>query len=209
MTYTGEIIAFLDSLQWINLNETFEEIADRLRKINNERQFIRKEFESLDDNEMSRRISLSHETSTHYKWFVHKNNSLGYSIWIHEYKTQSARRFGYAEVPHNHRYWFSSLILRGGFENQLFAVTPSAPVETFQDLQLIQTDHHEKGSVYIVNPDTIHSINHLQDPTWTLLIRSRGVRLFSDAFDPNTKSVTHHYPFSSRVGIFKRTMSSI
>lgn len=202
--FFDEIIETLNSFDWNNLEATYRQVAELLRQVNLNRDLLRAEFESVGLHELQRRIELSHETATHYKWYVYKEPERGYVIWLHEYKSAALRRMGYAEVPHNHRYWFSSLILAGGFQHYYYSPDRIEDGSSFITMPVLEETYRTAGDVYTVDPDRVHSIAQLEEPTLTLIIRSRGVRDHSESFDLQTSAITRYYPFSSRIANFKQ-----
>lgn len=120
----------------------------------------------------------SNETTTHYKWLMHREYKPKLTLWLHEYKAPEQRRLGYAEVPHDHRYDFTSLILVGGY---LALTWQDGPGE------LVQADsvRHAAGELIPLGADAIHSLADIDDGTVTLILEGPRRRGFSRAYYPD------------------------
>ena len=198
--FMREIIGGLDALDWENLNEAHKGAEGLLAYINSRRELLHAEFLSHSFEERLRRTRLSHETSTHFKWYMHRSAELGYEIWLHEYKSKEFRKPGYAEVPHNHRYWFTSLILTGSFKHHIYRVERAPQENLLRSMTVTKQLHYNAGDIYTNAPDVVHSIFEIEEPTLTLLIRSRAVKLYSESFNSDNNKITRYYPFSARIG---------
>lgn len=132
---------------------------------------------SWDEGDLETRQLRCHETSTHYKWFVHYHENLRYRIWLHQYKSADERRDGYAEVPHNHRYSLASLILNGQFKHHFFDLVSGNLVEAHH-----RCVAYSRGDVYSVDWRCVHKLSGLSDHTMTLVVESPLARHFSEAF---------------------------
>lgn len=194
----ADYLASLNTLDWSELSSTYTSVDKLLRHLDSQRHLLIKYLEMTDHKELIRRIDLSHELTTHYKWFIHKDISARYSVWIHEYKNKALRRLGYAGVLHDHRYWFSSLVLCGGFTHTFYSLNKSLDASSFDERWVGDEKRFIRGNVYTMNPDMIHSIEEIEDPTITLVIRSKAIKPYSNEYDLNSKSIVHHYPLPTR-----------
>jgi hypothetical protein len=197
--YLNTFINQLDSFDWLDLASTHLKIEKLLHHINVNRCSFKESLSNVSLSELKRRADLSHETPSHYKWHVHKNLNLGYSIWMHEYKARSTRRPSYVEIPHNHRYWFTSLILAGEFQHQIYDVNYLKQDNFYKGIKLMDNSRFDRGRVYTMSPQTVHSIDNVVQNTLTLVVRSIGVNPYSESFDLESKQITKHTPFSSRL----------
>jgi hypothetical protein len=116
--------------------------------------------------------SRSHETSTHYKWWLVGNESTQEVLWLHVYKRPSSMVRGYAESAHDHRYSFTSLILRGGYTNSSHQFS-NGHLSKISDELLLQ------GSILHMHPAAIHSLSGIQAGTITLVFQQRPARTSS------------------------------
>lgn len=120
------------------------------------------------------------EKTTHYKWFLGQAADRGFELWLHEYKPRGLRREGHATVPHNHRFWLTSLLLRGGFSDTRYARAESgdeALITPVADRSL------QAGDTMVIDPEEIHSLSGLHDGTLSLVVQSRPVRSYSEVFE--------------------------
>jgi len=131
----------------------------------------------------------SHETSTHYKWLCHRDPERRFTVWLHQYKPTTMRRPGHANVAHNHRYDFSSLILVGALTEQQYAEPATPP------LRLIDERTLTAGQTYSVLADEIHAMSGIEDGTLTLVVEGAPVRHHSRVYDVTTGDVTCYPDF--------------
>lgn len=122
-----------------------------------------------------------HETSSHLKWFVGAGASAEFILWLHQYKPAAARRGRHAEIAHNHRYWFSSVLLSGGFTEREYQ--PVFEHGRLASLELVGTARRQAGEAYTVPADKVHSLEAIDDGTLTLLVQGSVVTTFSRVYD--------------------------
>jgi predicted metal-dependent enzyme (double-stranded beta helix superfamily) len=134
----------------------------------------------------------SAEKTTHFKWFLAADPDRRFELWLNEYKPKALRRQGHAEVAHNHRFWFTSLVLAGGFQNAVYA--PAAD-ETLQETGVLSLG---AGDTFVVDPDAVHSLRALADGTVTLVVQSQPVRSFSDVYENGRKVRYYDLPGARR-----------
>lgn len=137
---------------------------------------LKQEMDDLVDTERSV------EKTTHYKWFLDEDPERRFQIWLHEYKPSSHRREGHATVAHNHRFWLTSLILRGGFTDTRFARAGRAE-DGSSSISPIESRKMRSGDTMVLSPDEIHSLSELGDDTLSLIVQSRPVRSYSEVFE--------------------------
>lgn len=166
------------------------EVIDLLRELGIRPHLIWESVAAWSPGSLDKRQLRCHETTTHYKWFIYYHKRFRYRIWLHQYKSANERRLGYAEVPHNHRYSFASLILHGGFHHHIFNVTESGLDESGTERQMLAA-----GDVYTLHWDRIHKLSSLLDKTITLVVESPTVRNFSEAYD-DSGSPQRFYDFA-------------
>ena len=130
-------------------------------------------------------VGRSVEKTTHYKWFLGGPADGSYELWLHEYKPRGMRREGHATVAHNHRFWLSSVLLRGGFTDSRFRRDDSSPslLERISDRRL------EAGDTMVIDADEIHSLSDLEDGTITLIVQSAPIRSYSEVFEGGSRKV--------------------
>lgn len=122
-------------------------------------------------------IERSVEKTTHYKWFLDEDPERRFQIWLHEYKPSSHRREGHATVAHNHRFWLTSLILRGGFTDTRYERKGEAAISPIESREM------RGGDTMVLSPDEIHSLGELCDDTLSLIVQSKPVRSYSEVFE--------------------------
>lgn len=125
-------------------------------------------------------VGRSVEKTTHYKWFLGRGEGGCFELWLHEYKPARLRRAGHATVPHNHRFWLTSLILRGGFVDTRYARTAGGGDG---QIEPVATRDLDPGETMVIDPEEIHSLSELREGTLSLVVQSRPVRSYSEVFE--------------------------
>ncbi|MFI5713873.1 hypothetical protein [Kribbella sp. NPDC051620] len=131
----------------------------------------------------------SHVTATHYKWLLHRDPA-GFTLWLHDYKPSDERGFGYAEVPHNHRYDLCSRVLRGGFTNQEHDVSEEVAYLRSKNSLAV-------GDLLSLDHETVHSLADILPGTKTLLVEGPRKRTWSTSY-PVGGSSRRHVDFEGR-----------
>ncbi|HET8566151.1 MAG TPA: hypothetical protein VFL77_06720 [Solirubrobacterales bacterium] len=131
-------------------------------------------------DDLSIEVERSVEKTTHYKWFLGEGSERSFELWLHEYKPSNLRRTGHATVAHNHRFWLTSLILRGGFSDTRYARVEG---EGDAHIEPIRRRPMEAGNTMVIGPDEIHSLSDLRDGTISVVVQSRPLRSFSEVFE--------------------------
>ena len=125
-------------------------------------------------------LDRSVEKTTHYKWFLAEDPNCQFQLWLHEYKPAELRRKGHATVAHNHRFWLSSLILRGGFTDNRYRREPEG---TGNLIAKLSSSRMTPGDTMVLAPDEIHSLSELCDGTISLIAQGMPVRSYSEVFE--------------------------
>jgi predicted metal-dependent enzyme (double-stranded beta helix superfamily) len=113
-------------------------------------------------------------------------------VWIHEYKPATARRPGYADSVHDHRYSFCSAVVRGGYVHRIFDVVgQAAPV--LQVERVLEAPH-----VYVLDADEVHSVTEMRDGTLSLVVQAPKRRGYSTEYVGVDGQPRRHYDFASR-----------
>lgn len=129
-------------------------------------------------------VDKSVEKTTHYKWFLGEDPSKRFQVWLHEYKPETHRREGHATVAHNHRFWLTSLILRGGFTDTRYVRSEKCKPESGA-ISPIASRRMRTGDTMVLAPDEIHALSELRDGTLSLIVQGKPVRSFSEVFEDN------------------------
>ncbi len=186
----------LEPLGWSPVGHLDPAVLSLLAEIGEEPRLVHAAVDSWDNANLDKRQLRCHETTTHYKWFIHYHNKLGYRVWLHQYKVLSDRRLGHAEVPHNHRYSLASVVLRGGFTHHLFERTDGGIAELARERQSFS-----RGDVYMISYKQLHRLSQLADHTVTLVVESPAARHYSETFYDGSAEPCVFYDF---VGLHSR-----
>jgi len=145
----------------------------------------------------------SSEKTTHYKWLVDDDPGGRFKLWLHEYKPSELRREGHAAIPHNHRFWLSSVILRGGFTDSRFRRVERPDPQT--DWIEPQTSRSMSvGNTMTLAPEEIHALGDLRDGTVSLIVEGEAVRSFSEVFEGGT--MRRYYDLEAKLADFRRSL---
>ena len=195
-----QIVSKLSEHTWSNLTESHSLIESLLEKLKSERDLLRDEFKAHSPIERLSTALASREPTTHFKWLIFRDPGFRFEVWLHEYKSKELLRPGYAVVPHNHVYQFSSLILTGGFRHIAYKVSRSSQDETsFDDIRVSAETSLNRNMIYTLTSDEVHSLAEIQEGTITLVINSASNRTFSEEFNMQSRRVIKHYPLPVRV----------
>lgn len=198
--FIRELSRRLDLLDWKIPESAIKEVAMILPTLNI--QDLKDELNVYEYEQYLKTISMSHETPSHYKWFLYKNLEKGYSIWINEFKKLANRNYGFATTIHNHRYCFASLVLKGSLQQHLHSIENRIEMH-FDNAPVIETIKVHRSNSYFINSDQIHSFGSIEDNTITLLIRSKALKSYSESFNVNEGKIKRHYSLASRISDFR------
>lgn len=154
---------------------------------------------SRDDSWWKKTTESSRETSTHYKWFIFETMDGSYQLFLHEYKSKQLMRPGYALTAHNHRYWFTSKVLRGGFRHLKYLI-PEVENNHFSPKQvaILEDIVLTAGDVYQVLLGEVHSLKEIEENTLTLVLQSKAERDSSEEFVLDEGTLVSHIPIQKR-----------
>jgi predicted metal-dependent enzyme (double-stranded beta helix superfamily) len=127
-------------------------------------------------------VERSVEKTSHYKWFLAEATTKRFQVWLHEYKPSTHRREGHATVAHNHRFWLTSLILRGGFTDTRYERSVESDPGS-GSISPVDSRRMEAGDTMVLAPDEIHALSELRDGTLSLIVQGKPVRNFSEVFE--------------------------
>jgi predicted metal-dependent enzyme (double-stranded beta helix superfamily) len=145
----------------------------------------------------------SSEKTTHYKWLVGDDPHGRFKLWLHEYKPKELRREGHAAIPHNHRFWLSSVILRGGFTDSRFRRV-GRPYPQTDWIEPQASRPMSVGDTMTLAPEEIHALGDLRDGTVSLIVEGEAVRSFSEVFEGGT--VRRYYDLEAKLADFRRSL---
>ena len=172
-----DLLRRLEALDWSQQGRFDPGVLGLLGDVGRRPRFVYDTVTSWSAKSLDRRQLSCHETSTHYKWFMHYHRKLRFKVWLHQYKLAAERRLGHAEVPHNHRYSLASVILNGGFTHHSFDVVDGVLNEAAGERR-----RYQAGAAYMVAWSSVHKLSDLEDGTLTLVIESPPARHFSEAY---------------------------
>jgi hypothetical protein len=208
--HTSAFTDALAALPWDYQLDAKLGVETWLRAMASDRRYLLQSIASLSPEQFRANADRSHETATHFKWLIHLDPDRRFSVWAHEYKTALLRRKAYAEVPHYHRYWFGSLVLRGSFDNYLYEIERDAQCEE-RLLSIKTTERHRlaAGDIYHMDQGVVHSLEGLEEGTLTLLVRSAALLPYSESFELDTLRTRKHIPFAERRADFQKLFGAV
>jgi hypothetical protein len=199
-TFVEKFLVPLIERDWSCLTDSHRFLESLLENLNARRDWLRDEFKSHSCRERFSKALASREPSTHFKWLMFRDSNFRFEVWLHEYKSKELLKPGYAVVPHNHVYQFSSLILSGGFKHISYEVCRSREAEsTFDALRVSGERVVSKNMIYTLTADHIHSLSEIQEGTTTLVVNSASLKPFSEEFNLEDRRIIKHYPLPVRI----------
>lgn len=145
--------------------------------------------------------SISRQTETHMKWFIYRS-SQGVEIWLHEFRPdrEIQKTDRYAASVHNHRYGFSSVLLKGGYTAEYHKVVAldggmknGAHVEdTITDAQ-----PYCAGDAYLMHYDEFHRLRDFAPGTVSFVVQLPPQAVSSFSVDQGTKTLIEHVNFGN------------
>lgn len=137
----------------------------------------------------------SHETPTHFKWNLadltaHGNRPV--RVWLHQYRPPGELRPLYAQVPHNHRYPFVSIILNGGYRNDSYRPLENVLNPPREAPEPPRSRTLRPGDVLTMHPLEVHRLADIQGETLTLLVQGTAVTDRSFSFRESTATWLVH-----------------
>ncbi|HVY78474.1 MAG TPA: hypothetical protein VG898_08220 [Solirubrobacterales bacterium] len=196
-----ESIEQIGALDWSHLGEAHRDTAEIFDRLDPKRLLVELQLSLGEIVDPVRSV----EKTTHYKWFVAADPRDRFKLWLHEYKPKELRREGHAVIPHNHRFWLSSLILRGGFTDSRYRRVEQPPPRT-DWIELEATRSMSVGSTMILAPEEIHALADVGDGTVSLIVESAPVRSYSEVFEGG--SVRRYYDLEAKLVDFQRSLDA-
>jgi hypothetical protein len=167
----------LEVLEWRRDGQLDPDVLEVLAEVGRQPRLVYEVVSAWSLTGLEKRQLSCHETSTHYKWFLHYHERLRYKVWLHQYKSAQDRSAGYAEVPHSHRYSLASVILSGGFRHHYFETNNGTLTEPQGTLR-----RYGPGDTYAVDWQEVHKLSNIDEHTFTMVVEGPTVRHFSEAY---------------------------
>src|SRR3954466_13996284 len=82
----SDVIRRLDSLDWSSVETTFPLAMEVFKDLNAQRELMRGEIQKMTEGDLARRVEVSQERASHFKWYMHKSISAAYRIWLPDNK---------------------------------------------------------------------------------------------------------------------------
>jgi hypothetical protein len=183
------------SSRWDLVDRWFEKWAERPGLRND----LRAHLLGLPSEQADVMIHRSRETTTHFAWCLRDQPGEPFTFWLHEYKEQRDWRQGYADSVHNHRYHFSTTILRGGYLHERYTATINPNTELIGSAELLASTPCPVGASGSLLATDFHRIPRATNGTMTFLVKSRAVTPWSLSYDPTTQESHRHVPVESRL----------
>lgn len=159
----------LTELDWNNVDEIREKSEPVMRRLAEDKAFLRELIVSIVNNQERRQ--LCEQDYYLSKYVLHNDPQGRLRLRLH------VMREGPVETPHSHRNSFASLILRGGYEHTFF--TPLDDGETLispADLKPAVRRWEGEGVHYALHHSVIHSTEVVGPPCITLMARGPSLR---------------------------------
>lgn len=164
-----EVIRDLNSMNGEDIEELSSKTRESLRKIFSDRSILG----SLLDSVLNNRELIS--LCEHYDFFdkvvLYKDELDRFRIRLHVFLEESHR-----DRPHNHRWAYSSVVLRGSYQHLIYGTIDQIDENTnVKDLKPIMIQEEKIGSMCTLNHDVIHSVD-AEPYTVSVIIRGPSVK---------------------------------
>ena len=195
----NDLIASMEKLSICDIDEAQARLFQLISGVNNVLQDIHCLLEKQSTEKWNITARLSFETSTHFKWRIYETNNKVFQLFLHEYKQKDLMRPGYAITPHNHRYWFASRIINGGFNHIKYSISEKEK-DSFNPecVSISENRLFSRDDAYQLKVGEIHSLNNIDEKTITLVVQSHPIREYSEEYRLDSGRVIKHIPTSSR-----------
>ena len=184
MTNATEIRSLLFALQHMNATQDYEmfsaAVIRELRTRQHSLAVVKEYIKSLSLEERDLLLTRSTERSTHYKWCLASSSHRGIRIWLHTYKEWASGETAFAASIHNHRYSFVSSILQGSLHEQRWLPAGNSTINSANKTT------YKTGDIYSISSQEIHSIEHADPHTISLVVQGPAVSIATNVFNRNT-----------------------
>ncbi|MET8277962.1 hypothetical protein [Micromonospora sp. NPDC005174] len=133
--------------------------------------------DGVNERDYAALMRASREVTTHYKWLIAAGDGDRWKVWLHQYKDDAVTSGSYADVPHDHRYNFVSLILSGGYDNVDYKRPDGAEAPLPDGSRTVL-----RGSAISLHHRQIHSLAHIRPGTLSLFLQGRTEKSMSSSY---------------------------
>lgn len=147
----------------MNLEEFEKMSKELLSELAHDKSKLRKRILEVPQNEAL--FSLCEHYDTLDKIILYVDEKLKIRVWLLVFADD------YSEGAHNHRWSYSSLVLRGGYRHTIFVPKGNADSPSLGDLSPVLIRHEKAGDFYSMHYSQYHSV--VPDPG-TVTLSARG-----------------------------------
>jgi hypothetical protein len=187
--------SILDTIEWSRDSVAQKQINAFLSGFAPEQGAFWQQLKRFAQSQQTKLERLSVETPTHFKWLIYFSGEYHYRVWLHLYKPVMSRGSGYAIIPHNHRYSFTSLILRGGFCSTEYEIK-HRDGSVFSECVAVKRNRLETGKIYTLSSESVHALSDFIHPCATLIVQNPPVKTYSESFNPGSGQISVHHQLS-------------
>ena len=161
-----ELLICLEKIDWANLKTVFYETQKLLLTLSNDRKLLKELLVKASGNKEY--VSLSEHYDFFDKLVLYNDELDRFRIRIHVFSELSHKL-----RPHNHRWNYSSVILRGKLIHSIYGTTNNINEETSpSELKPNSISIFDEGSIYSLSSNVFHSID-AEPNTVSLFIRGQ------------------------------------
>jgi predicted metal-dependent enzyme (double-stranded beta helix superfamily) len=153
------VIAPLRTIDWEDMNEVESVGRKVLEEINSTRSVLRLALDELPSQ--ADLLSLCEHPDAHAtsdlgqqldKIVLYSDSDSGVRVRLHAFWP------GYYDLPHNHRWSFVSLVLRGAFTQTLFGRMKAGTDASDASLNAVAVREEKAGAIYALHHEDLHAL---------------------------------------------------
>jgi hypothetical protein len=169
----------MSSLRWGNLTDLTSELASLLVEMSEAKRWLAERIDCvIDTPDLLQRCE---QLNIHEKLVLYADTEADVQLRLHRYRT------GVVDWPHNHRYRFGTVLLRGVYTHTIFGDCDNPPRDgtaLLAEPAFIGVLH--KGQGYVLSDSMIHLVGAAESAI-SLVVRGPRLRPNSINYDPISK----------------------
>jgi predicted metal-dependent enzyme (double-stranded beta helix superfamily) len=121
------------------------------------------------------------------KFILYMDSSDRFRVRLHRFKSRLQNR-GLKPTVHTHRWWYSTIVLRGSYTEHLYNVEGENPELGKAKISIANTRELKRGQTASLLPNIPHQTvnDSVEEPCITLFVRGKSFYPASKVYDPET-----------------------
>ena len=161
------LFAPLEGVDWQDVGEVAEHATPILRSFSEQPGIVRRLFQNMEAEPDMR--ALCERSPMMDKFVLFRDLKDRFRLRLHFF------RAGYFDMPHNHRWSYASVILRGGYKHVLYGNEVALEEEmALEALEPRMVRYEDEGASYVLHNSWTHAIQ-ARNETVSMIIRGPAV----------------------------------